>query len=431
MPNRRFVAVLMLTLLGAFSFNSLAQEDIVIDFYYPIAVDGPLTEVVQGYADEFMAENPGVVVNPVYTGSYTQTRETVLTEGMDPVVDVAVMLSIDLFSFIEEGTIVPLTDYLGEAQIEDTFASLWLNSIDEEGNYWSVPFQRSTPVLYYNADLLAENGIDVPTNNEELLAAAQALTTEDRFGLMVPIAGTFPIWMFESFANAYGQPLSDPEQPAQVFLDTPEALEAATFLVELGEEYGVMPVGGSAWGDTPTALISGQAAMVYHTTGSLTSILSNADFEVGVAFTPSGPAGEDGTGFGTPTGGGNLYIFDNPNAPKTQAELDAAWAWVEFLSSAETQADWGVQSGYIAARESAWSLEPLMDQVEAFPQYAVARDQLEVAEKEFSSFRTIDAQGVINATLSRILSGEVSLDDAAAALAEGQAQIDSLLEEYR
>jgi sn-glycerol 3-phosphate transport system substrate-binding protein len=425
-----FVAVLLMSLL-AISVSAQDDETIVIDFYYPIAVDGPLTDVVEGYAEDFEAANPGIDINPVYTGSYVQTRDTIQTEGADPVVDVAVMLTIDLFSFIEEGTIVPVDEYVTVEQYEDTFDSLWQNSIDEEGTIWSVPFQRSTPVLYYNADLLAENDIDVPTNNAELLEAAQALTTEDRYGLMIPVAGTFPIWMFESFVNAYGQPLSSADAPAEVFLNTEEALDAARYLVELGTEYEVMPEGGSAWGDTPTAFTAGQAAMIYHTTGSLTSILDNADFEVGVAFTPSGPAGDDGTGYGTPTGGGNLYIFDNPTDPKTQAEIDAAWAWVEYLYSPEIQADWAVQSGYIAVRESAWEMEPLASRVEEFPQYAVARDQLEIADREFSSYRTIDTQGIINTTLSRILSGEVPLDEAAAELEAGQSQIDSLLEEYR
>lgn len=426
--------VLMLAVL-VLSFSVAAAQDedpIVIDFYYPIAVDGPLTEVIEGYAADFEAANPGIDINPVYTGSYVQTRETILAEGADPVVDVAVMLAIDLFSFVEEGTIVPLDDYISEEQIEDTFDALWLNSYDEGGTLWSVPFQRSTPVLYYNADMLAANGYDAPPmNNEEMLAISTELTTEDRFGLLIPVAGNFPIWMTESFVNAYGQPLTTVDDPATVYFDTPEMIAALTYLVNLGEEFEVMPAGGSAWGDTPTAFIAEQAAMIYHTTGSLSNILENAEFEVGVAFTPSGPAGEDETGYGTPTGGGNLYIFDNPNAPKTQEELDAAWAWVEYLSSPEIQSDWGVASGYIAARESAWEIDPLASQVAEFPQYAVARDQLAVADKEFSSYRTIDVQNIINSTLSTILSGAVPLEEAPAVLEEAQAQIDSLLEEYR
>jgi sn-glycerol 3-phosphate transport system substrate-binding protein len=426
--SRKLLFVLM-ALFVAFGAVQ-GQEDIVIDFYYPIAVDGPLTEVIQGYADDFMATHEGISINPVYTGSYTQTRDVIRTEGADPVVDVAVMLAIDLYSFIEEGTIIPLDEFVSEEQYADTFEVLWGNSLDEEELIWSVPFQRSTPVLYYNADMLAEAGFtEAPKNNQELLDMAMALTTDDRYGLLIPVQGGFPIWMVESFVNAYGQPLSDPADPATVYLDTPEALEALTYLVELGTVHNVMPAGGSVWGDTPTAFLAGQAAMIYHTTGSLTSILNNATFEVGVAFTPSGSAGEDGTGYGTPTGGGNLYIFNN--GTKTEEEVAAAWAWVEYLSSPDIQSDWGAQSGYVAARISAWGIEPLASLVTEFPQYAVARDQLAIADREFASYRTIDTQNIINVTLSSILSGQVALDDAPASLSSAQEQIDSLLAEYQ
>jgi sn-glycerol 3-phosphate transport system substrate-binding protein len=243
---------------------------------------------------------------------------------------------------------------------------------------------------------------------------------------MVPVQGGFPIWLFQSFAIAHGQNLSEGD-PAYVYLNAPEILAALTTLVELGTVYNVMPVGGTVWGDTPTAFTSGQAAMIYHTTGSLSSILQNATFEVGVGFLPSGPAGEDGTGYGTPTGGGNLYVFAN-STPEEQA---AAWLWIEYLSSPEIQSDWGVITGYIAARQSAWEIDPLAARVAEFPQYGVARDQLEIAQMEFTSYRAIDTQNIINATLSEIISGAVPLDQAQARLDEAQAQIDSLLEEYR
>ena len=422
-----------------------AQENVQIDFYWASAVEGNLPAVFQGYADQFMAENPGITINIVYSGSYTQTRETILAEGFDPVVDVAIMLATDLSTFIADSTIVPLNPFIdamddGNAFIEDFFPAFVANGLDTYGNVWSIPFQRSTPILFYNADLLAENGLEVPTNNEELIAVAQALTTDTRAGLLLPVAGTFPIWIYQSFAAAYGKPLVDTALDT-VYFDTPETLAAVEFMTRVGlpiEEggFGVGPRGGSAWGETPTAFVSGQAAMIYHTTGSLTSILNNVansenPFEVGVAFLPSGPAGEMGTGYGAPTGGGNLYIFDSENTPKTEAELDAAWRWVMFLSSPEVQSDWGAQTGYIAARYSAWEIDPLASLVVEYPQYGVARDQLEYAVKEFDAYRSVDVQNIINLQLSRILSGEVSLDKAAEALAEGQAQIDQLLEPFK
>ena len=419
------LVLLLLVLVSVVS----AQDPIVIDFYFPSATANDSEAIFNRYAEEFEAMHPNIDINVVYTGSYTDTRSTIQTEiqggGAGP--DVAVMLAIDLYSFAEDGYIIPVQSFIdsmesGEDYVGDFFPALLTNSVDEEGNVWSIPFQRSTPILYYNADLLAEAGFDsAPTNNQEMLEIAQALTTDDRWGLEVPVAGTFPIWMFQSFAIAYGQNIVD-DDPTQVYLNDPTVVEAVEFLRDLGTEYAVGPEGGSAWGDTPVDFISGNAAMIYHTTGNLTRILNDAEFEVGVGFLPSGP-----DGYGAPTGGGNLYVFDDGS--KSQEELDAAWEWVMFLSSPEIQADWGATTGYIASNSSAWQTEPLASLTEEFPQYLVARDQLEVAGKEFSSYATITVQGIINNAVASILSGEV--EDAQAALDEAQAQIDSVLEAYR
>mgnify|MGYP001175072375 CR=1 FL=1 len=415
---------------------ALAQDNAVtLDFYYPTAVDGPASQVIQGYADQFHQLYPNITVNPVYTGSYTQTRDTVQTEvnAGDVVVDVAVMLATDLFSFVEEESVVPVQTFIdemddAEAYVSDFFPAFMENGVDENGVIWSIPFQRSIPVMYYNADLLEAEGIAVPTNNEELLAAAQALTTAERWGLEVPVAGGFPIWLYQSFATAYGQPVSEAD-PTEVYFNTPESLAGLEFLTKLGTEYAVGPVGGSAWGDTPTDFTSGHAAMIYHTIGSLTSILQNADFTVGVSALPSGPAGTgvNDSGYGAPTGGGNLYIF----ASSTPEEQAAAWLWVQFLSSPEIQSDWGANFGYIAARQSAWELDPLKSLAAEHPQYLQSVDALQYATREFAAYRAIDIQNIINVALSSVISGSVPLEEAASVLATAQDQIDSLLADYK
>ena len=433
--NRLGKSLVLITALALLMTGAVtAQDDIVIDFYFPSATANDAEGIFQRYADTFEERNEGISINPVFTGSYTDTRNTILTElqggGAGP--DVAVMLSIDLYSFAEEGYIVPAQGFIdamddGGAYINDFFPALMANGVDDMGNVWSIPFQRSTPILYYNADLLAEAGYDSPpTNNAELVEIAQALTTDDRDGLLVPVAGGFPIWMYQSFAIAYGRNIVS-DDPTEVYFNTPEAVAAVEFVRSLGTDLGVGPAGGAAWGDTPVAFLAGQAAMIYHTTGNLSRILDGADFEVGVWYLPSGPAGDDGAGYGSPTGGGNLYIFDDGS--KSDAELDAIWKWVMFLSSPEIQADWGATTGYIAANATAWETEPLASRAMEYPQYGVARDQLQHADKEFSSYATITIQGIINKTLESILTGES--EDAQAAMDEAQAQIDGILAEYK
>ena len=434
MKYRLFLFILLLGVL-ALSAPAFAQDEIELDFYYPAAVSGPLQEAFERYAAGFSADHPNVSINVIFTGSYGQTREAVRTEieggGAGP--DVAVMLSVDLYSFIEDGTIISAQQFIDQlddpaAFVDDFFPAFMLNSVDADGNVWTLPFQRSTPILYYNKEHFAEVGLDPeqpPRNVNELTEFAVMLATDERDGIQIPLAGDFPSWLYQSFAIAHGQNVVS-QDPTEVFLNTEAALAALAAIQELGDR-GVMPVGGSAWGDTPAAFIAGAASMIYHTTGSLTFIRNNANFEFGTGFLPSGPPDENGEGYGAPTGGGNVYIFDDGS--HTEAELQAAWEWAVHLASAETQADWTSTTGYIASRPSAWETETLQSLVAEWPQYATAPAQLQYADKEIATYRSIDVQVMVNTVLSDIISGNES--DPELALEIYQEQIDSLLEPYR
>lgn len=232
---RKALFLLAVFILLATSVGVLAQDEIVIDFYYPTAVDAPVAQTIQAYADAFHELHPNITINATYTGSYTQTRDTIRTEinggGAGP--DVAVMLTTDLYSFIDEGSITPVQPWIdaledAEAFVDDIFPGFLANSVDEEGTIWSLPFQRSTVILYYNADMLAEAGFEnPPTNRDELLAMAQALTLPngERWGLLVPFAGGFPIWMFQTFAIGNGRNITG-EEPATVYMNNPLVIDA-------------------------------------------------------------------------------------------------------------------------------------------------------------------------------------------------------------
>ena len=249
--------VFVFLLLGAlvWSAPALAQdEEIVLDFYYPAAVSGPLQEAFERYAASFTEMHPNVSINVVFTGSYGQTRETVRTEieggGAGP--DVAVMLSVDLYSFIEDGTIISAQQYIDLLEdpqdfVDDFFPAFMLNSVDAEGNVWTLPFQRSTPILYYNKEHFAEVGLDPeqpPRNLDELIEFAELLTNDERDGIQIPLAGDFPSWLFQSFAIAHGQNLVS-HDPTEAFLNTEATKASLAAIQELGDR-GVMPVGGSA-----------------------------------------------------------------------------------------------------------------------------------------------------------------------------------------
>jgi sn-glycerol 3-phosphate transport system substrate-binding protein len=427
----RLLVMLMVTItvFASYFAKVSAQSNVVeINFYYPTAVGGPITQIIDEYAAEFNAANPDIKVTSVYAGGYDDIYKAVQTQiaggGTGP--DVAIFLAADLYSLIDNDYIVPMTDFIngtedGAAYVED-FYPAFLSNAEDAGVLWAIPFQRSTPVLYYNKDMFKEVGLDpekAPETWADMLEYAKKLNKADgsRYGLMIPSDG-FPYWLFQGFAISAGQNLVG-EESNKVYFNTPEAAEGLQFFVDLANKEGVMPKGIIKWGDTPTAFTAGQAGMIYHTTGSLTNILSTAMFDVGVGFLPKGKAG-----YGAPTGGGNLYILKT-SAPEKQA---ASWKWIQFLTSPEKQADWTAKTGYIAARKSAWETETLKTLTAEKPQYAIARDQLEFAAKELSTHSGLEIRQTFGKAVQSALTEEKTVEQA---LADAQSDAEKLLADFQ
>src|SRR5579872_4407153 len=88
-----------------------------ISFYFPVAVGGPITKIIDAYAAEFQRENPSIKVTPIYAGTYQDTltkAQTALKSNAGP--QMAVLLSTDVFSLIDDDLIVPFDTIAGSAE---------------------------------------------------------------------------------------------------------------------------------------------------------------------------------------------------------------------------------------------------------------------------------------------------------------------------
>jgi sn-glycerol 3-phosphate transport system substrate-binding protein len=68
------------------STATVAQAPVEVSFFFPVAVGGPVTKIIDGYAADFAKENPGIRVKPIYSGTYQDTIAKALTaaKGDDP-----------------------------------------------------------------------------------------------------------------------------------------------------------------------------------------------------------------------------------------------------------------------------------------------------------------------------------------------------------
>ena len=92
---------------------ALAQAPVEVSFFYPVAVGGPITKIIDGYAADFEKENPGIKLKPIYSGSYQESIAKALTavkSGEPPVM--SILLSTDMYTLIDEDAIVPFDDLI-------------------------------------------------------------------------------------------------------------------------------------------------------------------------------------------------------------------------------------------------------------------------------------------------------------------------------
>lgn len=424
-----FARIMTATALATTVLAGSAASATEITFYYPIAVGGPITKIVDGYAVEFAKAHPDITVKPVYTGSYQDSVVKAMTAakaGNAP--DVAVLLSTDMFTLIDDDLIEPY-DAIATSEGDKTWIKSFYPALMENsqagGHTWGIPFQRSTIVQYWNKEAFKLAGLDpdkAPRTWDEMVAFGKKLTKRDasghvsQWGVEIPSSG-FPYWLFQALTTQNGAILAN-QDGTKVAYNDPKVVEAAQFFADLGQKYEVMPKGIIDWGTTPKDFFEGKTAIMWTTTGNLTNVRKNAKFAFGVAALPSKQRG------GSPTGGGNIYIFKTKDKVKQAAALEFA----RFLTTPERAADWGIATGYVATRPDAWQTEAMKKYAAEFPPAVVARDQLKDAVAELSTHDNQRVTKVLNDALQAILT---SAKPAKPALDQAQAEATRILHAYQ
>lgn len=410
-----------LAAVSATALASAAAAETELTMYYPIAVGGALTEVVDGIVADFEAANPDIKVNAIYSGNYDDTRVRALSAlASGEPAQLAVMFSIDAYDLIEQDLIVAYEDIEGvnPEWLNSFYPALMANGRIEDKT-WGIPFQRSTIVAYYNKDQFRAAGLDPespPATWDELISMGKALTNDDTYGLMIPSTG-YPYWMFQALAIQNGKEVMS-NDGLTTYFDDDAVVDTLEFWQSLSQEHGIMPTGTVEWGTLRQAFLEGQTAMMWHSTGNLTAVKKNASFDFGVAELPANVR------LGSPTGGGNFYVFQDT----TEEERAAAMKLIEFMTSPEQAAEWSIATGYMGVSPAAYETDALKAYTEEFPPALVARNQLENAVAEFSTFETARVREGLNNAIQAALTGAKSAGDA---LAEAQAAATRLLRDYQ
>ena len=395
------------------------------------AMGGVNGEALDYLVNKFNEENEyGITVEAQYQGSYDDEINKLKSAQLGNMgADLVQVYDIGTRFMIDSGWIVPMQDLVDAdgfdlSVIEPNIAAYY--TVGDK--LYSMPFNSSTPILYYNKDMFAEAGIEnVPTSFSEIMAAGEKLSAAGHNeAISLAIYG----WFFEQFTCKQGLEYvnngngRDSYATAVAFDENGAALNILTAWKELYDT-GYAPNVGRG-GDAGLADFSaGQSAMTLGSTASLKQILQDVDgkFEVGTAYFPTVVDGSQG---GVSIGGGSLWALDNQDDVKKAA----TWKFIKFLVSAESQAYWNAQTGYFPVTTEAQNEQVFIDNVAQYPQFQTAIDQLHDSAPEYAGALLSvfpEARATVETEIENMLNGNQTPEETVAKLAE---QINASITEY-
>jgi sn-glycerol 3-phosphate transport system substrate-binding protein len=368
-------------------------------------------EAEQELVNRFNESQTDVQVNYQFQGSYEETAQK-LTAALQArqVPEIATLSDVWWFKFYLNQAIAPLNDYVDSSGMEvaDFFEPLWNEGVRQDTQFW-IPMARSTPLFYYNKEAFAEGGVDesVVGNWDDIVANVDALMVKEgdnttRYAFGHPNAASYNAWLFQCVIWAYEGAYSDEE--FNILIDEEKGVEAGNFF-----RTSIADGWASATEDHVVDFTTGLFSSIMASTGSMGTIRDGATFEWGTAFIP-----EKYT-FGCCTGGSGLSIM----AAAEDEKKEAAFQFIEFITSPESQIYFSQTTGYMPVRQSAVDSEEMQAFYDENPQAKTAVEQLpKTAPQDEARVFIPNGDQIIGGGLEQITVNQVDAADAFAEVAQ-------------
>jgi multiple sugar transport system substrate-binding protein len=337
--KRRTLLAGMAAALAATPFaRSHAQQKTTIRWWYHF--DDPKTTPDELVA-AFEKANPGITIQAESIpwgggGDYDTRLYTSLIAGNGP--DAAMVKFNNLARLMEMDALRPLDTWIdawtGKADISD---DLWRLHTAPDGKRYYMPLQYVVLYLYVRLDLLAKQNLKPPTNFDEFLAVAKAMTGGQQWGFgMRGGSGGHDSWMPFVFGTG--------AKPAKGGFVSPAALAQNRYFIDLYRTHKVCPPSAptDAFVQIVNNLKAGRVAMAVHhisTANDMAAVFGDAITAVPV------PRGPGGTGWAT-YGDGSNCVFTASKNP------EAAWKWISWLSEGPNNVSFNKTVGQMTVTKS-------------------------------------------------------------------------------
>jgi len=377
----------------------LAQTE--VPFWH--GMDGPAGRAIDQFASSFNARQNTYKVVPKFYGDYREGESKLiaaLRSGGGPVLFQAEILFFP--RLVAEGSILPLDDLaasLPKSFSDDLFDAAWDYGLID-GKRYGLPFNTSTPVLFFNENQLRAKGLKPPTNWKEFADVTKALTSRTSRGFIALTES----WTFEAMVTSRGGNLVTKDGKPN--FTSPEVVEALEYLQSLGKAgtTSVRNLAESSFAQLDFVRTKGMMVFASIANWPAAENFSFA-FKLGVAPVPREPDGK------VPLGGAQLVVVKGATPEQTRG----AFEFWKFLMEPENIKTWVLASYYLPLRKSA---TPLLDSFyKENPYRKVAFEQVAYAQPRPRVPQFAVWRNYLEDALEKALKGNIS---ARAALEEAQ-----------
>lgn len=408
------------TATAAFAFMANAAfAEVEIDWWH--AMGGALGETVNKIAEDFNASQDAYTITPVFKGSYEETLTAGIASfraGEQP--NILQVFDAGAATVIgAKGATIPVQDLLTENgvpfDIEDYISGVRYFYADSDDKMIGMPFNSSSPIMYYNIQALEKAGVTPPKTWEEFQTiSAPALKVA---GYTALSQSHLP-WIFtENFMSRHDLPFATNNNGYDGAIGTKilvnnAAIKAHFTAVTDWQKDGFFEWFGTGWSDNQTPFEEGKVAIWLGSSGSFGG-LSKKDLPFDFAATYL-PYWESVTTEPKQTfiGGASLFAMAGHDAEENAATA----AFFQFLTKPETQYFWHQETGYVPITEAAYELAKADGHYDRLPTAEVGIQQLSLpAGANTKGYRMgfyVQIRDVMNREYGRILTGETSVQDA-------------------
>lgn len=356
-------------------------------------------EALNELLKKFQKENPDIVVDIVtinsrdprmgndYSALYSKLLESIAQKKAP---NVAQVYENWTTQFIEIDTLVPVDSFkdgLNAKDLQDFFP-IFKEANTFNGKLWTLPFNKSIYVLYYNKSLFKGQNLSYPKTWDEVRTTAQKLTIRNgdevsQYGLVFAPS----VDMFGHYLYAHGGEFISGD--TAVFAN-PTGIKDLEFWVELTNTDRTALPSFNAFDD----FVKQKGAMYVDSTSRIGQMMKNCPFEYGIAQMPTGSTRS------YQFAGTNLAIFNTGNA----AQQNASWRLVKFLTNTENNAFWSINTGYLPVRQSTAGSPQFQQYMKSRPDYNVALQSLQYAKVQPKNPAWESIRGFINDAMYEAIS---------------------------